>query len=164
MAHTYAEFQDRLENGTSIPISVDELLRIYLSGKFPDGSDFDGIKVSVTGTSLLGKVGIDQVTANANEVVVKGITMPTTLVHGQKTIASAGTEEAIGASTPLLSGVKVKALAANTGIVYVGANPVTSSTGFALAAGEEVFLEVANLATVFIDVSVNAEGVSFIGS
>ena len=92
-----------------------------------------------------------------------GISLPTALVHGQKTVAAAGTEEALGASATLYSGVRIKALHGNTGWVYVGANPVTSGTGLVLDAGEEVFLEVANLATVYIDVSVNGEGVSYIG-
>jgi len=48
MAHTYAEFVSRLENGEDIVIPVNELLRILLSGKFPDGSTFDGVAVSIT--------------------------------------------------------------------------------------------------------------------
>ncbi len=92
------------------------------------------------------------------------VALPATLVHSQKTIATAGTEEALGGNTTLTSGVRVKALHDNTGWVYVGLNPVSSTTGFVLDAGEEVFLEVANLATIFVDVSVNGEGVSYIGS
>lgn len=95
---------------------------------------------------------------------ISSVAIPTTIYHGQKTVTTAGTEVALAASQALLSGVRIKALAANTGIIYVGANPVTSTTGFALAAGEEVFVEVANLATVYIDSSVNGEGVSYIAS
>ena len=92
------------------------------------------------------------------------IAVPTAIVHGQNIVTTAGTEVALGASTPLYSGVRVKALHANTGWIYVGANPVTATTGYVLDAGEEVFLEVADLATVFIDASVNGEGVSYIGA
>jgi hypothetical protein len=95
---------------------------------------------------------------------ISSVAIPTTIYHGQKTVTTAGTEVALAASQAILSGVRIKALAANTGIIYVGANPVTSTTGFALAAGEEVFVEVANLATVYIDSSVNGEGVSYIAS
>ena len=49
MAHTYAELLTRVENGENIQIPVDELLRIYLSSKFPDGSAFDGVTTAVTG-------------------------------------------------------------------------------------------------------------------
>jgi hypothetical protein len=202
-------------------------------GKLTANSGVDIGDVDVTsiaaGSNLIGKVSIDQVTANANEVVVKSvpsaavasgaiasgaiasgavasgafasgavgsgavasgaiasgavasgaiasgavaagafalgaISVPTAIVHGQKTVTTAGTEVALGSSTTLYSGVRIKALHANTGWIYVGANPVTSSTGFVLDAGEEVFLEVANLATVYIDSSVNGEGVSYIGA
>ena len=95
---------------------------------------------------------------------ISSVAIPTTIYHGQKTVTTAGTEVALAASQAILSGVRIKALAANTGDIYVGANPVTSSTGFVLDAGEEVFVEVANLATVYIDSSVNGEGVSYIAS
>ena len=102
--------------------------------------------------------------ADLDETQPVSIAIPSSIYHGQKTIASAGTEEAIGSSQAISSGVTVKALAGNTGIVYVGANPVTSSTGFELSAGEQVFLEVANIATVFIDVATNDDGVSYVAT
>lgn len=88
---------------------------------------------------------------------------PTSVTHGQKTVAAAGTAEALGSSTALLSGVRIKALAANTGNIYVGGSSVSSSDGFVLAAGEEVFIEIDDLATVYIDADTNGEGVSYIG-
>jgi hypothetical protein len=102
-------------------------------------------------------------TTEAGAVIGLRGTPVATVVHGQKTVTTAGTEVALGASTALLSGVRVKALHANTGWIYVGANPVTSSTGFVLDAGEEVFVEADDLASVYIDSSVNGEGVSYIG-
>lgn len=107
--------------------------------------------------------GDDTYSFNVSATVAT-ITLPTAIHHGQKTVTTAGTEEALASSQALVSGVHIKALAANTGNVYVGANPVTSSTGYVLDAGEEVFLEVANLATVYIDVDTNGEGVSYVGS
>ena len=95
---------------------------------------------------------------------ISSVAIPATIYHGQKTVTTAGTEVALAASQAILSGVRIKALATNTGDIFVGANPVTSSTGFVLDAGEEVFVEVANLATVYIDSSVNGEGVSYIAS
>ncbi len=89
---------------------------------------------------------------------------PTTFYHGQTTVTTAGTEVALASSQVLTSGVTLKALHANTGWIYVGTNPVTLSTGFVLDAGESIFIEVANLATVYIDSSVNGEGVSYSGS
>lgn len=101
---------------------------------------------------------------NIGNVDVASVAIPGTFYMGQKTVSSAGTEEALAGSQALLSGVTVKALHGNTGWVYVGTNPVTSSTGFVLDAGEQIFIEVDNLADVYIDVSVNGEGVSYIGS
>jgi hypothetical protein len=86
-------------------------------------------------------------------------------LSGQNTVAAAGTAEALGSQViagPLL----VKALPSNTGLVYVGndgANDVTSSNGYPLAAGEQLILEhVANLANVYIDSAVNGEGVAWL--
>lgn len=95
--------------------------------------------------------------------IVKSISLPETLIHGHKTVTTAGTEVALTTSKSLKSGVMIKALAANTGIIYVGLNPVTSSTGFELSAGESVFLEIHNSSLIYIDASVNGEGVSYIG-
>lgn len=89
---------------------------------------------------------------------------PAAVQHGQKAVTTAGTQVALAASTGLASGVNVKALVGNSGVIYVGGSAVSSVNGFVLAAGEEVFIEVGNLATVWIDSAVNGEGVSYIGS
>lgn len=86
--------------------------------------------------------------------------------HGQKAVATAGTEVALAASQALFVGqVTIKAWHANAGMIYVGKNPVTLSTGYVLDAGEVVTLcNVANLVDVYVDASVNGEGVSFVAS
>lgn len=91
-------------------------------------------------------------------------TTPATVYNGQKAVTTAGTAEALGSSTTLTAGVTVKALAANTNNVYVGDSSVDSSNGYVLDAGESVFIEVDDLAKVFIDVDTNGEGVSYIAS
>lgn len=96
--------------------------------------------------------------------VISSIVQPTTLIHGVKTVTTAGTEVALTTTKMLKSGVTIKALGANTGIIYVGLNPVTSSTGFPLLAGESIFIEIHNPTLIYIDASVNGEGVSYIGS
>lgn len=92
--------------------------------------------------------------------------LPTILKHGQKTVATAGTEEALVASSvSLVAGlVEIKALPANTGVMYVGLNPVTSATGFPLSAGESVVLHINDLQTIYIDSTVNGEGVAYIAT
>ena len=96
--------------------------------------------------------------------VISSIAQPTTLIHGVKTVTTAGTEVALTVSKSLKSGITIKALHSNTGIIYIGLNPVTSSTGFQLTASESVFIEIHNPVIIYIDSSVNGEGVSYIGS
>lgn len=88
----------------------------------------------------------------------------TAIYHGKKTVAVPGTEEALGATQALKSGVRIKALSTNTGLVYVGVNGVSSGDGYQLSAGDELYLEIADRATVYIDVAVAGEGVTYIGS
>ena len=86
MAHTYAEFKDRLENGTSIQIPVDELLRIMLSGIFPDGTSFEGVRVLDAGPShdiSMGVSGVRVTSANASAAPIAVTDAPTS---GQKLV------------------------------------------------------------------------------
>ena len=87
---------------------------------------------------------------------------PTSVLNGKKTVAVAGTAEALVGSTTAKS-VTIKALIANTGVIYVGNSGVLSTNGFALAAGDTISLDIANLATVFVNSSVNGEGVTYLG-
>lgn len=85
-------------------------------------------------------------------------------MSGQNTITGAGTEERLATNQPC-NVVEVKALATNTGYIYVGNNgddTVSSSTGFELAAGESVTFVVKNLNQVWVDCTVNGEGVCWI--
>ena len=86
-------------------------------------------------------------------------------LSGQKAIAAAGTAEALGSQ--LINGpLMVKALIANTNLMYIGsdgAGDVTSANGLQLAAGDVVVFDfVGDLATLWLDSAVNGEGVSWI--
>lgn len=83
--------------------------------------------------------------------------------YGQKAVTTSGTEVQLVASSTPCSSLVVKALAANTGKIYVGSNSsVTTSNGFELNAQESVSLDVDNVQDVYIDAGVNGEGVSWI--
>jgi len=124
------------------------------SGGLPIEGVAGGVAVPISGS----------VTASGT-VTVGAVTPPTTLFHGRKTITTAGTEEAIASSQALAAGiVYVKALYGNTGYVYVGKTGVSSADGYVLLAGEEVVICTDNLIDVFVDVSVNGEGVTYLGS
>ena len=117
-----------------------------------------------TGEFLITKKSTETGGTHTPHSNVDTITVPSTIVHGQKTIATNGTEEALGSSTALTIGVNVKALAANTNPVFVGDSSLAVGTGYELSAGESVFISIDNIATVFVDVTTNDEGVSFIGN
>jgi hypothetical protein len=87
----------------------------------------------------------------------------TTVYNGQTNVTTAGTRVAL-ASSQAVKSVVVKAKRTNTGLIYVGSSTVSSSNGFILGAGDSVSLDIANLATVYIDSSVNGEGVSYAGT
>lgn len=86
-------------------------------------------------------------------------------LSGQKTVAAAGAAEALG-SQRIDGPLMVKALTANTGLVYVGndgAGDVASGNGLPLLAGDVVVFEwVGNLGSLWVDAAVNGEGVAWI--
>ena len=87
------------------------------------------------------------------------------IIHGQKTVSSPGTPERLREGTqPLESGVTVKALTDNAGIIYVGSDAVDSSNGFTLNADEQIFIEVEDTKHVWLDISQQGDGVSYIGT
>jgi len=92
------------------------------------------------------------------------VSLPSAIVNGQETVDAAGTAQVIGASATLVSGVTVKALAGNTGIVYVGNSAVDSTNGFELSAGEAVFIETDDVANIWVDAATNDDGISYVGS
>ena len=86
-------------------------------------------------------------------------------LSGQQAIAAAGTAEALGSQ--LINGpLMVKALIANTNLMYIGsdgAGDVTSANGLQLAAGDVVVFDfVGDLATLWLDSAVNGEAVSWL--
>ena len=95
---------------------------------------------------------------------VAGLSVPTTIRNGKKTVTTAGTRVALVGSSTSCAAVIIRALSANTGTIYVGDSSVSSSNGHTLSAGESVGLAINDLASVYIDSSVNGEGVTFLGS
>ena len=87
------------------------------------------------------------------------------LVDGRKTVTTGGTAvQLLAASTPCTS-VAVTALSTNTGIVVVGASTVVAAAGtrrgVALTAGQTASLDINDVSKLWIDATVNGEGVSF---
>lgn len=86
---------------------------------------------------------------------------PTTPVNGHTTVTTAGTRVVLAGSTTVKS-VTIKALGANTGIIYVGDSGVTSANGFPLYARDTISMDISNLNTIYIDSSISGEGIAYI--
>ena len=83
---------------------------------------------------------------------------------GQTTVAAAGTEVQLHAGLVINGPVMIKALPANTGIMYVGnVNGAVSSTlGMPLSAGDAMIYDfVGNLNSIWVDASVSGEKVAW---
>ncbi len=85
---------------------------------------------------------------------------------GQKSVTTAGTEVALAVSQPVAGPVAIKALAANTGLVFIGNagdGTVSSASGYQLSAGEQIVLNlVGDLAEIMVDSAINGEGVCWL--
>lgn len=88
--------------------------------------------------------------------------MPAT--YGQ-TASSTSAGALVGAATPVHYGTTIKALPGNSGVVYVGlSNAVTTSTGYPLSAGDEMFVsksEAADASLIFIIAATGTPGVAY---
>jgi len=113
---------------------------------------------------LLGWTGAawEKITSDGSGNLSFTLDSPNTVTNGQKTVTTAGTAEALAASTACLS-VTVKALSTNTGNVYVGGAAVAAANGYIIQSGESISLDIDNLADIYLDVDVNGEGVSYLG-
>ena len=99
-------------------------------------------------------------------MIVTSPTIGSGLMSGQIIIDTAGTAER-GSAVSLPNGVWVKALAGNTGKVYVGndgAGDVTSSNGFELSQGNVILIQVSNLSDLWFDAATNGDGFCWIKS
>ena len=85
-------------------------------------------------------------------------------ISSEKTVAAAGTAEALVAADQRVKSVTIIAKVGNTGNVYVGGEDVDSSTNDGLAPGDSLKQKAANwldLNDIFLDVDTNGEGVDF---
>lgn len=84
--------------------------------------------------------------------------------HGVKTVTTAGTDVVLG-STTTIKWVVVQSQTDNTGLISVGGSGVDATeatgTGIILYPGESVTLHVDNLDDIYIDSTVNGEGVRY---
>lgn len=88
--------------------------------------------------------------------------MANAALSGRKTVTSAGTPEALG-SGDVFGGLYIKALIANTGTIEVGSSATAAASGFQLSAGDVILFDYVNdMSQIYIDSTVNGEGVSWL--
>ena len=100
------------------------------------------------GNNIIGKIGHDI----------------TTIGDGRKTVATAGTREALAVSTSCEK-VDITAEIDNTGIIVVGGSTVVAALatrrGIPLYAGDTYSFEIDNLADIYIDATVSGDGCTY---
>ena len=87
-----------------------------------------------------------------------------TLLTSEKTVAAAGTAEALVASAQRVRSVTIVPKTANTGQVYLGGSDVASTTNDGLEPGDVITIPAdgwLDLKDIFLDVDNNGEGVDF---
>lgn len=87
-----------------------------------------------------------------------------TLGNGRKIVTSAGTAVVLGASTTIKE-VLITAELNNTGIICVGGSGVIAAEstreGTPLEPGESMMIKTSDLANIYIDSTVNGDGVTY---
>ncbi len=136
-------------DNTVIPIANPSNLDVALSTRLKPADTLTAVTTVGTVTTITNTVPTSEVA-------------PTTVLNGKTTVTTAGTRVVLAGSTTVKS-VTIKALAGNTGTIYVGSATVAAANGFQLAAGDTISIDLANLNTINIDSSVNGEGVSYLG-
>ncbi len=119
--------------------------------------------VITAGSAVIGKLGANS-GVDIGDVDVTSVSVPAAVKNGKKVVATPGTQLALGTTSALVIGVTVKAEASNTGIIYVGKSTVSSADGYELAAGEQVFIPIDDIAAVFIDASIATDGATWIAN
>ncbi len=86
------------------------------------------------------------------------------LLSGEKTVATAGTAEALLGTSQRVKSVVIIAKKGNTNQVYVGGPDVAATTNDGLDAGDSITVEAVgwmDLADIYLDVDTNGEGIDF---
>lgn len=84
-----------------------------------------------------------------------------TPLEGEKNVTLAITPEALGASTAIKE-VEIVAKVANTGTIWVKSTSTQNQKGRPLVALQSCVVKASNLASIFLEATVNGEGVTFI--
>ena len=96
---------------------------------------------------------------NEEEVLAR---IPESISDGSQTVTTSGTRvQLTSTSTPMFFAI-ITALSSNTGTIWVGGSTVASGRGMPLVALQSCKVDVDDLSKIYIDSTVNGEGVSFV--
>jgi len=147
---------DYTEVTTPAGLTSAEDLRDFINSLLPTGGGGGG---DATAANQATQISLATDTNTKLDTLIAA-QVSTGITSGSKNVTTAGTREALGASTPITS-VTLTANESNTGVIYVGGSTVDSTNGNPIWAGEVARVVIDDLAKVFIDSSVNGEGVTF---
>lgn len=141
------------------------LLNVGVGGDSVAADDIGGIKHELVKLEF-GADGVATMVDAANPlpvtdaaVLAKIVGTPAAILSGKTTVTTAGTRVQLASNA--CKSIVIKALAANTGIIYIGNVTVAAANGYELAAGDSISCDCSNLDLIYIDSSVNGEGVSW---
>lgn len=126
-------------DGTATDVSSANPLPVVQTGALP------------AGTNKVGNVGLD------------GYVPPTAIASGQVSLPTANTAARATATSTPIRGVLIKnPITGNSSPIYWGASGVSTSTGFELAAGESVFVDIDNLNKVWCVAGVDSKAFHYV--
>ena len=119
-----------------------------------------------TGVGLSTEAKQDDMITELQDLAVTVDNVGSAVISGRKTVTTAGTAEILKTDTTLTQGVIIMALKTNTNNIFVGDSSLDkdSDKQTELEPGESTAVAVDNINLIYIDVTTNGEGVSFIGS
>jgi len=130
--------------------AIETAVEAIQSGQLSDGHNVVVTSAPTTAVTIAANVNVDHVINNVG--------------HGVKTVTTAGTDVALAGVT-VCRKVDIQAQTDNTGLIAVGGSGVdateSTGTGIILNAGDSYSVEIDDLANIFIDSTVNGEGVRY---
>ena len=98
----------------------------------------------------------------SNAQFVKQPSSSDTLVGGSRTVTTAGTRVQLSSTSVPCLDLLIQAAFGTTGRIYVGGPDVSNTAGVYLTVGQSLSISTDNLNKVWLDSTVDAEGVTFI--
>ena len=96
---------------------------------------------------------------------VINVNLAQAVYNGKVIVTTAGTRVQLTSDvTKITSGILIKALSTNTGLIYIGDVSVTAANGFQLTASDTAFIEIKDRSPLYIDSAENGEGITYIAT